>query len=1134
MYRASLFQPSGLTSRVKLLLASLLSMLLLPTFSFAAGGENVKLIFSSQDKIYLGISGAFGLIALGFAFGLRSWVLKQSPGNEKMQEVGGAIHAGALAYLRQQFTTMAIFVVILAGVLFGIYNGTFGSTVAIYMSVCFVLGVGASYTAGYVGMDMAVRANMRTAAAALTSYKKSLEVAFRAGAVAGLITVGMGLLGATIIFFVAGENATKLLVGFGFGGSLAALFMRVGGGIFTKAADVGADLVGKVEAGIPEDDPRNPAVIADNVGDNVGDCAGMAADVFESYEVTLVAAIVLGAATAAIFDTQTWMKLIMFALMARGVGIIASIAGIFMVKGSEDINSDPLKAIGGGFRASAAIATLATLGLAWYMMGGQGNLITTNQLVTGKDSTSAQNMAVIGAQFRVAARDHLSPLAVPIDAVAADPAVKALGLTDEEKDFVIGQAMTMDPKTAGDSDKLQGFTKVDFENPNSDVLGYATYKEAATQDNPLATPEFVTLKEKLGPLKLVMHKVKITEVLGATDTRKPIEQTFYYGPVSEDQATQTMTALKAQAGDKAKVEVGEAQKVNFYANSEGEIYMGVDDYKGNVPAHRLEPVETLVYFKATPKEMKELNDKSTAERAELTKKSTDLNLKKTDLEKKLTDANTKKAAFDKAKKTAEAAALAPTIKDLTDQIAAIDRDSQALRMTVPNPNPVPIQSAVVVHKVVPWWKFFLCIVFGVLMAFFFEKLTDYYVSLRKKPVNEVASTATAGPAPMIITGFAYGQESSVFSVFAIVACLIAPLLIFAPAEYGSYLLSFYGIALVGLGLLTTTGFILAMDTFGPISDNAQGVFEMSGAGHDNPEGNRRVQLLDAAGNTTKALTKGFAIATAVVAAVALFHAFVEEGRLSGVGMRLEIPQIFFGLLLGGAAPYLFSAFSINAVGRAAFELINEVRSQFRNDPGIMLGTSKPDYAKCVAISTAAAQRELLGPGILAIAFPILVAFGFSIGSTPTMIGGQYYNLVGAQALGGFLAGTILSGQLLAVMLANSGGIWDNAKKLIEDGLFGGKGTDAHKAAVVCDTVGDPFKDTAGPALNPLIKVMNLVALLIAPQVIRPLGDGVLTAITVAAAIALVIAIWWSKRGSMGDSMNAAAAEAAAADTAPVE
>jgi K(+)-stimulated pyrophosphate-energized sodium pump len=294
---------------------------------------------------------------------------------------------------------------------------------------------------------------------------------------------------------------------------------------------------------------------------------------------------------------------------------------------------------------------------------------------------------------------------------------------------------------------------------------------------------------------------------------------------------------------------------------------------------------------------------------------------------------------------------------------------------------------------------------------------------------------------------------------------------------------------------------------------------MSGEGHDNATAARSVQLLDAAGNTTKALTKGFAIATAVVAAVALFHAFVEAGKLTTVGMRLEVPEIFLGLLIGGAAPYLFSAFSINAVGRAAFQLINEVRSQFKAKPGIMEGTETPDYGRCVAIVTAAAQKELLGPGILAIAFPVFVAFAFNIGKDPVIINGNPYNLVGAQALGGFLAGTILSGQLMAVLLANSGGMWDNCKKLIEDGMFGGKGTDAHKAAVVCDTVGDPFKDTAGPALNPLIKVMNLVALLVAPLVILPLEQWIYWVVAGVALFGIVFAIVQSKKGSMSDGLG---------------
>jgi K(+)-stimulated pyrophosphate-energized sodium pump len=432
-------------------------------------------------------------------------------------------------------------------------------------------------------------------------------------------------------------------------------------------------------------------------------------------------------------------------------------------------------------------------------------------------------------------------------------------------------------------------------------------------------------------------------------------------------------------------------------------------------------------------------------------------------------------------------------------------------------------------KEVPWWTFWAAIAFGILMAFGIERLTDYYVSTHRKPVQEVAGVATAGPAPMIIQGFAYAAESSVFMVFAIVIGLLVPMYLFNPADYGTYILSFYGIALVGLGLLTTTGYVLAMDTFGPISDNAQGVYEMSGEGHDNVNGSKAVQRLDAAGNTTKALTKGFAITTAVVAAVALFHSYIDASMLQGRGLPLDIPEIFLGLMIGGAAPFLFSAFAINAVGRASFQLIDEVRRQFREDPGIMAGTSRPDYARCVAIVTAAAQKELLGPGILAITLPVAVGFGFSIGKAPVMINGQEYNLVGAQALGGFLAGAILSGQLLAVLLANSGGMWDNAKKLIEDGLHGGKGTEAHKAGVVCDTVGDPFKDTAGPALNPLIKVMNLVSLLLAPAIIMPHKTGTLVTITAIALVLLAISIYFSKKGSMSSAMEDAKKTGAAGD-----
>ena len=810
--------------------AVVLVVLWLLTGLFAFAGEAVELPpFGTQEYLILGIVLLLAFAALGFGFYLLRWTLAQDSGTPKMQEVARAIQDGANAYLRRQISTMIWFVLAITTILFLLYRPVYeriypgeGLLLGIGIAVAFFLGVFASYGAGYVGMYMAVRGNLRTAAAALTSFKRALEIAFRAGAVSGMFTVGLGLLGATVIFLLFREKAMFVLVGFGFGGSLAALFMRVGGGIYTKGADVGADLVGKVEAGIPEDDPRNPATIADNVGDNVGDCAGLAADVFESYEVTLVAAIILGVAASLVLRPESAMKLVMFALLVRGVGVIASIIGVLAVKGEDRATLNPMKPINFGFWVSAILAALGNLGVAYFFM----------------------------------------------------------------------------------------------------------------QD----------------------------------------------------------IQLKSGA-------------------------------------------------------------------------------------------------------------------------------------------------------IVDWWRFWLATAFGVVVAVMIERITEYFTSTEKKPVKEISAAASTGPATLIIQGFAYGLESSVWAVFAIASALLAPLFIFPPGLFDGPMLSFYGIALTGLGLLATTGYNLAMDTYGPISDNANGIFEMSGALKERGNqpaaggltGDRIVHRLDSVGNTTKALTKGFAIATAVVAAVALFHSFVEDSRLveliniasqNGValkdafgGLPVDVPVVFIGLLIGGAAPFLFSAFSIMAVGRSAFEMIHEVRRQFREKPGIMQGTETPDYGRCVEIVTAAAQKELLGPGILAIALPVGVGFGLSIGAAPVTIGDNQYVFTGAQALGGYLAGAILSGQLLAVLLANSGGAWDNAKKRIEDGFLGGKGTDAHKAGVIGDTVGDPFKDTAGPALNPLIKVMNLVAILIAPIVIQPLPDAVRIGVTAVAVGALLFSVYWSKRGSVAETIE---------------
>lgn len=1054
--------------------AALLTLILMaaPGLALAAGSEaNVKLVFSDQDKIYLYISLGLGFLALIVGAFIRRQVLSLSPGDEKMQEVGEAIHQGAMAYLKQQFMTMIWFVLAIAVVLAFIYTNAYSSTtLGILTAVAFMAGVFASYIAGYVGMDMAVRANTRTAHAAFEGLGKALLVAFRSGAVAGLITVGVGLLGATAIFLLAGDHAMKMLVGFGFGGSLAALFMRVGGGIFTKAADVGADLVGKVEAGIPEDDPRNPATIADNVGDNVGDCAGMAADVFESYEVTLVAAIVLGAATASIFDQSTWMKLILFALMARGVGILASIFGIFSVTAKIGEDDDPLKPVRKGFWTSAIIAAAGTAVLAYFMIGSAG--INTSRFV-GIAELSRDKFRVVKSVVHQYAEAHgVKDSKITYDMIKDYGAWKELDIPNMQAGMeTLRLANNATPDQLATIPNTSGYKEVTEDSPEAQAI--SAMKSAAAVNE---APVYLSLTD-------LVKQTKIYRVTRKNDPPQPgqqPEETYYLGSTSKE-------ALEKDLGTSgAKVDTAFTPlSVKLYQKGESfavGLPLGVDEllFQATPFSHQL--------FAMKVDDLKAQEEKRRTLGEQLQKLYA-------------AQGNLKGAALSKNQ----------------EEVNKINLEMGKLQ----SGEPIRLDSGQIQSVPVEWWRFFGAIFFGIVMAFLIEILTDYYVSTHKKPVQEIAGVATAGPAPMIISGFALALESSVFSVFAIVLSLIVPLILFPVSMYGSYILGFYGIALVGLGLLTTTGYILAMDTFGPISDNAQGVFEMSGAGHRSPKGSRAVQRLDAAGNTTKALTKGFAIATAVVAAVALFHSFVEDAQLTTAGMGLEIPEIFLGLLIGGAAPFLFSAFSINAVGRAAFELIGEVRRQFAADAGIMAGTSKPDYGRCVAIVTAAAQKELLGPGILAIALPVAVGFGFSIGQKPVATGMGDLNLVGAQALGGFLAGAILSGQLMAVLLANAGGMWDNAKKLIEDGLHGGKGTEAHKAGVVCDTVGDPFKDTAGPALNPLIKVMNLVALLLAPIVIAPHSLGVQVGVTLVCVAALAFSIWWSKRGSMASGLEAA-------------
>lgn len=756
--------------------------------------------FGPQEWKILWFVLVSAFIALGYGAYLAKKTIQEDPGSQAMQDVAKAIEEGAMAYLARQVKTMIWFVIAITIGLFFMYRGLYeGMLLPLGVALAFLMGVAASYGAGYVGMWLAVKGNVRTAAAALHSFKYSLEIAFRAGTVSGMFTVGLGLLGATIIFLLFKENAMKILIGFGFGGSLAALFMRMGGGIFTKAADVGADLVGKIEKGIPEDDPRNAATIADNVGDNVGDCAGMAADVFESYEVTLVAAIILGAGAMLDKDfvesfggtasaSKVVLALIIYPLLIRAVGVFGSILGTWCVRGKDDPNMNPMKPINFGFWV-AALSSIVGFWIVSY--------------------------------------------------------------------FYLGD---------------------------------------------IVSPKYGTL----------------------------------------------------------------------------------------------------------------------------------------------------------------------------------------------------------------WWRVFLANVMGIVLALVIQSLTEYFTATDKKPVTEIAYASRTGPATLILSGFAAGLESSVWAILAIAATIFGAYSIFG----GSVSLSAYGIALAGLGLLATTGFVLAEDTFGPISDNASGIFEMSGALKNAPrtpsgiEAHRIVAKLDAVGNTTKALTKGLAIATAVIAAVSLFRSFIDEAHLLETGIQVNLPEVFIGFLIGGAVPFLFCSFAIQAVSRAAFLLVEEVRRQFREKPGIMEFKEKPDYGRCVEIVTAAAQKELLGPGVLSIVSPILVAFAF-----------------GAPALGGFLAGAILTGQLMAVFLSNTGGAWDNAKKKIEEGLFGGKGTDCHKAAVIGDTVGDPFKDTAGPAINPMIKVMNLVAILIAPLAIRQIGFGTRAMIVSACVTILGLSVLFSKRGSIVEEEPEAATKA---------
>ncbi|MGE5296479.1 MAG: sodium-translocating pyrophosphatase [Solirubrobacterales bacterium] len=791
--------------------------------------------YNTMERVCLIAVLAIAMAGLAYAIMLVGQVKRAERGTERMQQIAAAVREGANAYLAAQFKRIGPLIIVITVLLY-LLNTSTEPAFRWGRAIAFLVGAVFSWMVGFVGMRLATLGNLRVAAAARRSYGEAMQLGYRTGTITGMLTDGLGLLGGTMIFMVFGEKAYEALLGFGFGGTLLALFMRVGGGIYTKAADVGADLVGKIEKDIPEDDPRNAATIADNVGDNVGDCAGMAADIFESYEVTIVAAMILGMASFG-------HKGVIFPLLVRGIGVLGSIISTYTVKaGPNDTSDTALRSVHRGF---------------WI-----GSLIS-----------------VVG--------------------------------------FV-----------------LLGFVYLRFD---------AAY-------------------------------------------------------------------LAANGMVKNGFPGGDPAQLPFWAN------FGM-------------------------------------------------------------------AGLD----------MRPALT---------------------------------------------CLI-GVILAMALNKVTSYYTHTSFSPVKSLAKACTTGHATNIIQGFAVGYESTVAMIIVIATAIMLSVLCYAgtPPMFVAF-----GVAMTGIGMLTLTGNTISMDVFGPVADNANGIGEM---GYDSAEMEkaspgsykRARQILadlDAVGNTTKAETKGIAIGSAVIAAVSLYSSFIaviavgsedkinlmtaaqyaeEAGKIS-----VAQPIVLIGLLIGGAVPFLFSSMLIRAVGRAAHYIVEECRIQFR-DKEIWAGKKKPDYGRVVNICTNTAQKELIGPGMLAIMTPILVGL-----------------LLGPYALGGFLAGMILVGQLLAVFMSNAGGAWDNCKKMIEDGVYGGKGSEAHKAAVTGDTVGDPLKDTAGPAINPLIKVMNMVSLLtlgvvlhynvMSPRVAN--ATETLSSLKMIGLIAAVVcilligwAVWQSKRETAASQQTAA-------------
>jgi len=708
---------------------------------------------------------AISVLALAIAVYFGKWVLAHDTGTPEMRKVSDAIKAGAEAFLKRQNTTIFMFAIVVAVLIAVGYYFAKGTEVAVQMTVSYIAGALCSGVAGYIGMWVSIRSNIRTASAARTSLNDALRIALRGGAVSGLFVVSMSLLGVGLLFLCFGgasdaeaaKNIPLHIIGFGFGASFVALFAQLGGGIYTKAADVGADLVGKVEAGIPEDDPRNPAVIADLVGDNVGDCAGRGADLFESTAAENIGAMILGIALFPTFG----IKGILFALFARALGLIASIIGIWSVsvKGDED----PMKSLNRGYLLTTILATLG-FGIACYMMFGHAD-------------------------------------------------------------------------------------------PNA------------------------------------------------------------------------------------------------------------------------------------------------------------------------------------------------------------------------------------------WWKLFLCGCVGIITSFIFVWITQYYTECKYRPVQSIADSCKTGPATTIISGFAVGLESTFYPAIVISAAILISYWLGSTALKDGGL---YGTAVATMGMLSTAAYILAMDTFGPITDNAGGIVEMS----NQPEEIRdRTDRLDAVGNTTKALTKGYAVGSAALAAFLLFSSYLDEvyyyvknlgvpDMVDGVSLNALVrdidigkPACFVGAFMGAMLVFLFSSLAIRAVGKAAQTVIEEVRRQFKENPGIMQGTSEPNYGECVDIVTKGALKAMIAPAILPIIFPLIVGLLIRFMNSET---GVHAQVIGAQAVAALLMVATIAGILMALTLNNGGGAWDNAKKFVETGAHGGKGSEAHRAAVVGDTVGDPFKDTAGPSLHVLIKLLSTLTLVMAP------------------------------------------------------